>query len=393
MSRHPTVRLTQPIEAVLRAGHPWIFHDAVRHGRDHAPGDVVDVLDTPGEFLGRGLIEPDSPIRVRLWTLRPDVAVNDELLEARLRAALKRRRYPTPDTTGYRLSNGEGDRIPGLTVDIYADVAVLRVDGEAAERWVPGARRILARIAGATHFAVRRSERYRGSRPAAEWLGEMPGGDTVFLENGVSFLCRPIEGQKTGFFLDQRDNRARVAELARGRRLLNLFGYTGGFSVLAAARGAAYTVTVDLAAPALEDARRNFELNQIPAPAHGFEKADVFDYLDAFGTGAAPFDVLVCDPPSFAHRADDVAKASEAYVRLFAKTLDVARDGAVVALASCSSQIDQARFIKLAAAAAERAALSYVVTGLYGAADDHPWPAAFPEGDYLQLSLGTIARD
>ena len=386
------VQLRQPIEASLRAGHPWIFADAVKHG-SHNAGDVVDVWDTAGDWLGRGVIDPQSPIRVRLWTLRQSVAVGDELLEVRLRAALKRRRYPDAETTGYRLSNGEGDRIPGLTIDVYDDVAVLRVDGLAAERWLAPATRILARIAGTRHFVVRRSERWRADRPAAQWLGE-PGPDEVtFRENGLTFLCRPIDGQKTGFFLDQRDNRARIARMSVGRRMLNLFGYTGGFSVAAAARGAAHTTTVDLAEPALADARRNFELNGIPAAAHAFEKADVFDFVDAFGPGAAPFDVIVCDPPSFAHRAADLPQATDAYVRLFARTMEVAHDGAIVALASCSSQIDRRRFVDLLSSAAQRASAAYVLTGLFGAADDHPWLPGFPESDYLQVAIGTVTRD
>lgn len=388
---YPTVQLTQPIEASLRAGHPWIYQDAVRHG-SHTAGDVVDVVDIRGEWLARGVIEPDSPIRVRVWTLRRSVDVDDDLLEARIRDALKRRRYPTAATTGFRLSNGEGDRIPGLVIDVYDRAAVFRVDGLAAERWVEPARRVVERLLRCEHFAVRRSERYRGDAPAAEWLGE-PCDDVRFLEDGLTFLCRPIEGQKTGFFLDQRDNRRRVAELSVGRRLLNLFGYSGGFSVTAAARGAAYTVTVDLAQPALDDARRNFELNEIPAAAHGFERADVFDYLEQFEVGSAPFDVIVCDPPSFAHRAADVARAREAYVRLFSRVLEIAHDRAFVALASCSSQIDRERFLEITGEAATTADVSFVITGLYGAADDHPWPSGFAEADYLQFALGSVHRD
>ncbi len=386
---YPTVQLTQPIEASLRAGNPWIFYDAVRHGR-HEPGDVVDVVDTGGEFLGRGLIEPDSPIRVRLWTLQR-IAVDANLLEQRIREALKRRRYPNHETNGFRLTNGEGDRTPGVTVDLYANVAVVRIDGLAAEIWLEPLVEILERLLSVEHVAIRRSDRYRGDNPAAAWFGEEGPDEVVFLENGLSFLCRPIEGQKTGFFLDQRDNRARVAKLAVGRRLLNLFGYSGGFSVAAAAVGAARTVTVDLAQPALDDARRNFELNMLPPAAHGFEKADVFDFLDRFQPGTAPFDVIVCDPPSFAHRAADLPRATAAYERLFARTLQVAHDGAVVALASCSSQLDRARFEQVVANASQHAGVSYVVTGIHGAADDHCWPIGFPEADYLQFCLGTIA--
>lgn len=386
-------RLTQPIEGTLRAGHPWIFADAIQHPNGARAGDTVEVTDTSGQFLGRGIIEPDSPIRVRLWTLRDDVEVNDELLEARLRAALKRRPFPSELTTGFRLSNGEGDRIPGIVVDIYGTTAVVRVDGLAAERWLPRACETLGRLLSVEHIAERRSEKYRGERPAAQWGTRAPDGDVTFLENGLIYLCRPIDGQKTGFFLDQRDNRARIAQLAKGRRLLNLFGYTGGFSVAAAAAGAARTTTVDLAGPALEDAKRNFDLNHIPWQAHALERADVFDYLDAFATGSAPFDVIVCDPPSFAHKRSDLERATAAYVRLFGKTLDVAHDGAVVALASCSSQIDRARFEALVGAAAQDARVAYVMSGIWGAASDHPWPAGFPEADYLQFAVGTVHRD
>lgn len=386
-------QLTQPIEASLRAGNPWIFYDAIRHPNSVRPGDVVEVVDTAGDFLGRGIIEPDSPIRVRLWTLRPDVSVDDDLLESRIKAALKRRAFPTGATTGFRLSNGEGDRIPGLMIDVYDKVAVLRIDGLGAERWVARATDVLRRTLGIEHVAERRSEKYRGDLPAARWSTDPPTGEVTFLENGLTYLCRPIDGQKTGFFLDQRDNRARVAEVARGKRLLNLFGYTGGFSVAAAAVGAARTTTVDLAGPALEDAKHNFELNRIPWQAHAFEKADVFDYLDAFDTGSSPFDVLICDPPSFAHKRSDLRRATDAYVRLFAKTLDVAHDHAVVALASCSSQIDRGRFEELVTRAAGEADVAYVLQGIWGAATDHCWLPGFPEADYLQFALGSIHRD
>ncbi len=386
-------RLTQPIEASLRAGHPWIFYDAIKHPNNVRAGDVVEVADTTGQFLGRGIIEPDSPIRVRLWTLRPDVDVNDALLDARLRAALKRRRYPTSSTTGFRLSNGEGDRIPGLVVDVYGNVVVMRVDGLGAERWLQPARETLGRLLDIAHVAERRSEKYRGDHDAAQWVTDAPDGDVTFLENGLTYLCRPIDGQKTGFFLDQRDNRARLATVSAGRRVLNLFGYTGGFSVAAAGAGAARTTTVDLAGPALEDAKRNFELNQIPWQAHVFEKVDVFDFLEQFTSGAAPFDVIVCDPPSFAHKRSDVPRATDAYVRLFSRTLDVAHDGAVVALASCSSQIDRARFESIITQAAQQADVSYVMNGIWGAATDHVWPAGFPEADYLQFAMGTVHRD
>lgn len=391
---YPTAELTQEIADVLRRGHPWVFADAVRHG-EHRPGDVVDVLDTDGGFVGRGVVEPDSPLRVRIWTTRPEVRVDNRLLESRIRAAARRRPFPSDETTGFRLLNGEGDRTPGLTCDVYAEVAVFRVDGLAAERWLKPARRVVEQVCGTKWAVVRRSEIYRGHHAAAEWMGQRPDPGTTFefLEGGLTYLVDPIEGQKTGFFLDQRANRARIAKLSQGKRVLNLFAYTGGFSVAAAAAGAARTTTIDLARPAIADARRNFELNGIPAAAHEFEAVDVFEYLDRFDPGSAPFEVAVCDPPSFAHRREDVGRATAAYKRLFSGLLNVMPSGSTVALASCSSQIDRERFLEIVADSAVEAEVALVTLGLWGADVDHTTTPGFPEGDYLQFTIAEISRD
>ena len=388
-----TARLTQPIEASLRGGNPWIFEDAIQHPNNVRAGDIVRVVDTNAAAIGNGVIEPDHPIRIRLWTLAPDdTKIDNDLLAARIRAALKRRPFPTSQTSGFRALNGEGDLIPGVTVDVYENVGVIRLDGRAAERWAAPTCDVLTRSVGLTHFAVVRSERYRGDAPTREWLTAAPPADIIFREHGLRFICRPISGQKTGFFLDQRDNRARIAELAAGKRLLNLFGYSGGFSVAAAAAGAAYTVTVDQAQPALDDARLNFELNDLVPDAHGFERADVFDFLEQFDGGIAPFDIIVCDPPSFVHRRSDLTGGTEAYVRLFTQVMRCARNGAVVALGSCSSHVDGRRFRRIVADAAEQACVSYVVGGIHGAGADHPWPIGFPAANYLQFAIGTVMR-
>lgn len=393
------VQLTQPIEAALRRGHPWIYADAVKvlGGRRRArAGTVAEVLDTAGDLLGYGIYDPDSPLRVRMWTLEQGVRVDDALLERRIKLARRRRPFPTAETTGFRLLNGEGDRVPGLVCDVYGEVAVLRPDGVAAERWLDPAREVIGRLLDISHWVVRRSAIHSdASRPQAEWWGEAPAsGDVVeFFEGGARYECDVIAGQKTGFFLDQRANRARVAALCPGRRVLNLFGYTGGFSLAAALRGAAMTTTVDLAAPAIEQARRHFELNGLYPQAHQFEVADVFDYLERFERHSAPFEVAVCDPPSFAHKRRDVPRARAAYVRLFAKLLEVMPLGAAVALASCSSHIGRDDFLEICAEAAEQAGVALVLMGVHGADVDHPILPGFPEGDYLQCVLGaTDAR-
>lgn len=390
--------LTQPLEAKLRAGHPWIYADALRlKGRGAEAGDVVDVVDSSGEFVGRGIWDPDSPLRVRLWTTRQEVRVDDGLLANRIKQARRRRPFPSHDTTGFRLLNGEGDRTPGLVVDVYGDVAVLRPDGIAAERWIEPARAVIGRLLDISGWVIRRSAIHASDdRPQAEWLERpagMTGNKVTFLEHGVTYECDVIEGQKTGFFLDQRANRARIGQLGMGRRVLNLFGYTGGFSLAAAMSGAARTTTVDIAKPAIEQAKRNFELNGFSVRAHEFVAADVFDYLEQFAPGAAPFEVVICDPPSFAHRRKDFDRAYAAYVRLFGKVLESVPAGATVALASCSSHISRDTFLQICSEAAQTARCSLVLTGVYGADVDHPVLPAFPEGDYLQCVIGTVAVD
>lgn len=392
---YPSVQLTQPLQDKLRQGHPWIYADAVRH-RHHklSAGDVVDVVDATDTFVGRGIIEPDSPVRVRLWTTQPDVHVDDALLEQRIKQARRRRPFPMAEvTTGFRLLNGEGDRTPGLVCDIYGEVAVLRPDGVAAERWLEPARVVIARMLPIRHWVIRRSTLYAtDAHPVAEWWGEPAsheGARVPFLEGGLQYECDVIQGQKTGFFLDQRANRARLGALSAGRRVLNLFGYTGGFSLAAAAAGAAATTTVDLAAPAIAQAMRHFELNGLAGPQHEGVVSDVFAYLERFEAGKAPFEVVICDPPSFAHKRRDLARARGAYVRLFAKVLEVMPVHSVIALASCSSHVDRVIFGQIVAEAQAAAGVELVLSGVWGADVDHPFLAGFPEGDYLQCAIGT----
>lgn len=389
---NPAVHLTQPLEGVIQQGHPWVFMDAVRGEPGLKPGTVVDLYSMDYEWVARGVWDPQSPIRFRAWTTNQDTPVNNPLLEQRIKAALKWRPFPSAQTTGFRALNGEGDRIPGLTCDVYGNVAVFRVDGHAAERWISPASRLIKRLLNVEHIAVRRSVIYAGDNDKAEWL---EGGvdEVTFLENGIQFVADPIHGQKTGFFLDQRANRARLAEVCRGRRLLNLFGYTGGFSVAAAMAGAAQTTTVDLAKPAIDTAIRHFEMNDLYPQAHQFIASDVFAYLEDFAPGRAPFDVVVCDPPSFAHRRADLERATDAYVRLFSRVFEIMPSGSHVALASCSSHIHANTFKNIVVQAAMLSGVTYVLQGMWGADIDHPTLAMFPEGDYLQFSLGTIYRD
>jgi 23S rRNA (cytosine1962-C5)-methyltransferase len=395
MQSYEQIVLTQPLEPLIRRGHPWLYADAVSmRGVQSAAGDVVDIVNREGDWVARGILDPDSPIRVRIWTTDPTVSIDDALLEARIKQARRRRsQCLDSSTTGYRLLHGEGDRVPGLVCDIYGEVGVLRPDGKAAERWIAPARRVIERMTGVKRWVVRRAEIHRGEHDVTEWLaGE---GDPIasFTEHHALMMCDVMSGQKTGFFLDQRENRQRIARLARGKRLLNLFGYTGGFSVAAALQGASHTTTVDLAGPAIKMAEQHFTMNGLSPKDHTFVVADVFDYLEQLPDERAPFEVAVCDPPSFAHKRRDVERARAAYIRLFAAVLRVMPSQSVVALCSCSSHIHRAMFLELVAEAAAEASCSLVLTGIHGAGEDHPVLPGFPEGDYLQCVIGSIARE
>ena len=397
-SEFPQVTLVQAnLVSKVAHGHPWLYADALRHkGVRAGAGDVVDVVDPKGTFLARGIFDPDSPIRVRVWTTSSQVAVDDELLAVRIKEARKRRPFPDAQTTGFRLLHGEGDGVPGVVCDVYGEVGVMRPDGVAAERWVEPAMAVISRSFGQIkHWAIRRSAIHTThARPQSQWLTEAPAGGNVvpFLEHGVQYVCDVIEGQKTGFFLDQRENRARVARLSPGKRVLNLFGYTGGFSLAAALAGAARTTTVDLAAPALEMAKENFRLNGLEPLAHEFVAKDVFEFLEAYKGKVAPFDVAVCDPPSFVHKRRDLPRATDAYIRLFGALLEAMASGSTVALASCSSHIHRDDFVDILARAAHLGGCQLVMQGVFGADLDHPTLPAFPEGDYLQCVIASVTK-
>ncbi len=405
-----TIRLTQPLETTVRGGHPWIFADALEKAAGLAAGDVVDLLDRHGEFLARGTIEPGSPLAFRVWTLDPDERVDAELVVRRLESALAlRRELLRADVTGFRACHGEGDFLPGLQCDVYADVASLRTDGELGvaweERFVAAVRRVIAPRA----IVVRNPRVAEGEARLVH--GDLHGNvddEIEIVEHGRRFLVDVLRGQKTGFFLDQRENRDRVGAIARGRRVLNLFGYTGGFSVAAALCGATRVTTVDLAAPAVETARRNFSLNGLDPDEHEFVARDAFDLLAelaANGSGrestalkgfapsssssslSAPFDLIVLDPPSFASSRKLVPRATKAYARLNELALRVLPPGGWLATSSCSSHLREADFLAILAEASRRAARAVTLTTVCGAAPDHPVRLGFPEGRYLKFVL------
>jgi 23S rRNA (cytosine1962-C5)-methyltransferase len=375
--------------AMVRRGHPWIYREAVRLGRAEAPGTgaAVEVTDERGASLAAGLFDAGSPIAIRVYGRAPvdERTLGDAILRA---VAARDALFSSGETTAARLCHGEGDRVPGFVLDRYGPVAVVRLDGAMLDPWLSaitrriapelarrGVRSILERIAAPDD---------RGDRARHLW-GEPAPAVVDVVEHGMTMEVDFRRGQKTGAFLDQRDNRRRVRALASGYgRVLNLYSYTGGFSIAAALGGATEVTSVDLAAKAHAAAQRSFAKNGLDARAHRFVTADAIVHAEALADRGERFDLVISDPPSFAPNEKSVPRALSAYVRLHRACARLLAPGATLCAASCSSHIPLERFLgTLDDAALERSDLS--VRAVFGPGEDHPTLAAFPEGRYLKF--------
>lgn len=397
MQGTPTKLVLKPNAArALRAGHPWVWSNSARKlpAPLPPPGTVVELVDGREQFLGRGLLDPGSPILARVYARDPAEAIDEALVVRRVqRAHARRLELIDPERTDtYRLLHGEGDALPGVTCDVYGPAAVLRFDGAAARKlktWVAGA--VAAVLPRCT--LVERAGR-RGAESEAFELASLPGGGTGELpapllvrEEGLLYEVDVLRGHKSGLYLDQRENRALVRAHARGRSVLNLFGYTGGFSLAAAAGGAAKTLTIDLAKPAIAAARRNLERNGFGPPQHQALAANVFDWLNERGRAEAPWSLVVVDPPAFAPSQAALPRALAAYRRLNASVLRRAPPGALVLTCSCSSHVGRAAFLAVIDAAVTEAGRRVKRLAVRGAPPDHPELPEFPEGHYLKAVL------
>lgn len=398
----PAVRLRRDVARAVRAGHPWVYAEAIAAPRDLPAGAIVDLLDPAGRFLARGVWDPDSPIAFRVWTLDPDEPVTAGRVAERVAAAAARRDalMAAGDTDCCRLVHGEADRLPGVVCDRYGDAAVLRFDGAgsaALRPWVveavrrlPGIARILERPFGRTarrRGGPARAGKAPAERPAVALWGDRPDRSTIVRERGLRFEVDLVCGHKTGLYLDQRENRALVRERAAGRCMVDLFAYTGGFAAAAAAGGARSTVSVELSRPAADAARRNLALNGADPAVHTVEVGDAFAWLARTAAARRTFDLLVCDPPSFAPNRAALPRACAAYRRLNAAVLRLAAPGALVLTCSCSSHLELRTFLDLLRTAAGDAGRRASVREVRGAGEDHPVVPWFPEGRYLKAVL------
>ncbi|MHC5211046.1 MAG: class I SAM-dependent rRNA methyltransferase [Planctomycetota bacterium] len=400
------LRVSASAESALRRGHPWLPVEKIQEqsGEGRA-GDLAVVYDKKRAFLALGLYDPHSPIRMRVLRARDPGPVDRAFFAERVAAALARR-TPLADTgpdaaaatDGYRLIHGESDGLPGCVVDRYADTAVVKLYSHA---WLPHLALLLDVLLEQQPCArvVLRQSRLLADAP--ELLGGLVEGQVVFgspaedtltfRENGLRFEVDPVLGQKTGFFLDQRDNRARVGALAGGRRVLNVFSYTGGFSLAAARGGAPAVCSLDQSGPALAAAERNFALNaHLPAVAaarHELLQGDAFAVLADLAAAGRRFDVVILDPPSFARRRAQVPRALDAYARLTGLGLELLAPAGTLVSASCSSPVGPEDFREAVCSAARRAGRPLRDIEETGHPLDHPLD--FAESRYLKCLFAT----
>jgi 23S rRNA (cytosine1962-C5)-methyltransferase len=386
------LRVTATAESIVRGGHPWLFAESVREqNRAGELGELAVVYDRKDAFLAIGLFDPDSPIRVRILHAGKPQTVDANWWLARLKETLARREnlFDTA-TTGYRCINGESDGWPGLVLDRYGDTLVLKIYTAA---WLPRLNEIISPFR--EHIpherAVLRLSRNIQSLAAAQFKftdgqilhGPPLDGPVIFLETGLRFEADVLRGQKTGFFLDQRENRRRVEKLARGRSVLNAFSFSGGFSLYAARGGAASVSDLDISAHALASARRNFSLNDemkaISKCPHEFIQADTFDWLEETKN---KFDLIILDPPSLAKRETERVGAIHAYERLAVLGIRALNRGGILVAASCSAHVSSEEFFDAVRNAATKSGRKFSQLATTGHAPDHA--ANFKEGEYLK---------
>lgn len=355
-------------------------------------GDLAVVFDDKRRFNAIGLFDPTSPLRVKVLHRGSPAQIDRTWWEARIAAALELRSalVSDPVTTGYRVLNGENDGFPGLVADRYADTMVVKLYTTA---WLPHLEVVLRTLVEATGVdaVVLRTARSFTNGAITDGmvvLGAVPGTDDVwFTEHDLSLLAHPLGGQKTGFFLDQRDNRAQVRRRSKGRTVLDVFSCTGGFSVAAAAGGATAVTSVDLAPKAIETSRRVMEANT-PNVAWDGIVGDAFDVMHRLRAEGRRFGLVVVDPPSFAQRQANVAGGLRAYGRLTESALALIEPGGTLVQASCSSRISGDAFyerVHTAAAGTDRRLVEIERTGH---AADHP--VTFPEGSYLKALIARV---
>lgn len=379
--------------------HPWVFAGSVATLSGRArPGDTVEVVSDRGVVLGRAAFSPESQIRARMWTFDADTPIDHAFFKRRIAAAVARRTaHPMlAGQDGMRLIHGESDGLPGVIADRYRDTMVLQLTSAGADRWRDAIIAGLLQATGCANIYERSDSEVRGLEGLGPVVGVLAGSapdpDLAIEEHGVLLGVDAVGGHKTGFYLDQRENRLLTRDLAKGRSVLNCFCYTGGFSLQALAGGASEVLSIDSSGHALASARRNLERNpQLDAGRATWLEADVFEALRSLRSEGRRFDLIILDPPKFAPSAAHAKRASRAYKDINLLGFRLLNPGGILMTYSCSGGIGQELFQSIVANAACDAERDAQIIHRLSAAPDHPIGLAFPEGEYLKGLVSHVA--
>lgn len=392
------ITLPTSLKERLQQGHPWVYRNHVPAHTRLPSGAWVRVRC--GGWSGYGLWDADSPIAIRIFSVRqpPDARWLRERVQAAwdLRAPLRE-----VGCTAYRWLFGEGDGLPGITVDRYGDYAVVQTYAASAEMlldWLASALNAVDPLQGIVLRSAAQDQRESdrvaeietAHRRSSALRGRLPPQDLVVVEHGLRFHADLHVGQKTGLFLDQRENRRTVEGLSAGRSVLNCFAYTGAFSLYALRGGARHAVSADSGKGLAEAAAANLRLNHLDASRHEFITEDCFTLLGRYVAQGRQFDLVILDPPSFAKSKQNRYAALRAYTRLNTLATRVVTPGGLLATASCTSQVGPEAFKEMLAAASTSAERRVQIIHEAGQPLDHPVPAAFPEGRYLKFVVGRV---
>jgi 23S rRNA (cytosine1962-C5)-methyltransferase len=391
MSEKPQLILKPDRERSLLRRHPWVFSGAVAEVRgDPAPGSTIEITSASGEFLGQAAYSPESQIRARVWTWEREETVDDAFFLRKLDRAFKSREGLDTESNAYRLVHAESDGLPGIVADKYGDLIVLQCLTQGAEYWreslVQQMEELIkpAAIWERSDADVRKLEglALRSGLLRSRSSDSQPGIE--ISEHGLKFLVDFQSGHKTGFYLDQRENRLIARGFAKGRDVLDCFSYTGGFAANALKGGANSVSLVEDSAGALDQARKIINLNGLDPDKCEFINGDAFQVLRRFRDEARQFDMVVLDPPKFAPTKAQAERAARGYKDINLLALKLLRHGGILITFSCSGGVDAALFQKIVAGAALDAGVNARILRRLSQGPDHPVALNFPEGEYLK---------
>jgi 23S rRNA (cytosine1962-C5)-methyltransferase len=389
------MKLTRDLTRHLKRGNPWIFSDAVE--KIKAPeGAYTILLSHKNEILAHGIYSPNINLAFRVLNLGDKKFTDQEVQRRLVRAITNKKHLLSLENKCFRILNGEGDELPGIVADYYDGVVVMKLDGAAPEAfWNKEA---LAAFFMTQEDVPVRCVYYKRKNREEEKGMILAGAcenltDLEFVEHTVKFRTNIIDAAKTGFFLDQRENRNFIRSVAKDKTLLNLFGYTGGFSVYAGLGGAEKVTTVDIAPNAIKGAEINWQINHLSPEKHDAICIDAFEFVSEAQKNKKAWDIVITDPPSFAPNHKAVDSAREAYTKIFADSLKLVKNGGFFAASSCSGHISFEDFLEIVQEALSKSRRRGKVLLIKGQPEDHPFPFALPEMRYLKFVYLQVFQD